>query len=437
METNLRDDRYVNELLANPQFPGLNTFVSPSRGNYLDGIQPRLGLAYDLLGNGRTVIRAGFGGATARNRPFFNTHMEAQDGSFDVTITNPALLASYPSQTAVLGGLTIQQYIKMNGGRAMYLVGNHLNIPYVYELSFGVEKALFRNSVLTVDGLRQKQTYLQSGRDENQPAVGPLSTHPRPLPQYAAVPVFNGTTSAYYTALDVQLRSQFRKASVWASYTWSRSISDGLDDNTDYTTDPYHEYGNNDRGIDEEDRRSDLSLASSVVLPRGFQLSSIVSLLTGPPWNITYGKDFDGDGITQDRPAGLSKDIGGRAHARDLAIINAARTSTTSTTLPSGLVIPALNAANCASTSSCLGAVTLGLLNQSDGQEKIDVRVTKGFDFKGGYRLEFFMEGYNILNTPSFLSPNAVISSPDFLERSAANNPRQMQWGARFNFKAR
>ena len=437
IETNLRDNKYVNELLANPQFPGIDTFISPSRGNYLDGMQPRLGVAYDVRGNGRTVVRAGFGGATARNRSFFDTQMEAQEKSFDVTIANPSLLATYPSQTAVLGGLTIQQYIKMDGGRTIYLVGNHLKIPYVYELSLGVEKALFKNTVLTVDGLRQIQTYLQSGRDENLPFVGPISTHLRPFPQYAAVTVFNGTTSAYYTALDVQLKSQFRKAFVLASYTWSKSISDGLDDNTSHTTDPYHEYGNNDRGIDEEDRRSGLSLSPLVVLPYGFQLCGIVSLLTGPPWNITYGKDFDGDGNTQDRPAGLSKDIGGRAHASDVAIINAARTSTTPTTLPSGLVIPALNAVNCASTNSCLGAVTLGQLNQSDGQEKIDVRVTKGFDFKGGYRLELFMEGYDILNTPSFKSPNAVISSPDFLERSVANNPRQMQWGARFNFKAR
>jgi len=437
VETNLRDNRYVNELLANPEFPDLNTFVSRSRGNYLDGIQPRLGLAYDLRGNGQTVIRAGFGGAAARNRPFFDTQMEAQEKSFDVTITNPALLANYPSQTAVLGGLTIQQYIQLDGGRAMYLVGNQLNIPYVYDFSLGVEKALFRNTVLTLDGIRQIQTYLQSGRDENLPVVGPLSTHPRPFPQYAAVTVFNGTTSAYYTALDAQLKSQFRKAFVLASYTWSKSISDGLDDNTSYTTDPFHEYGNNDRGFDEEDRRNGLSLSPLVELPYGFQFSGIVSLLTGPPWNITYGKDFDGDGITQDRPAGLSKDIGGRARASDLAIVNAARTSTVSTTLPSGLVIPALSAANCSSTGSCLGTVTLGQLNQSDGQEKIDLRLTKGFNFTEGYRLELFMEGYDILNTPSFLSPNGVISSPDFLERSAANNPRQLQWGVRFNFNAR
>ena len=433
-ETNLRENRSVDEMLNNPVLPGLSTFVSANRGNYLDGIQPRLGLAFDMFGNGRTVVRAGFGGMTARNRPFFDTQMMAQDSAFEVIVTNPALLATYPSQTAVLGGLSIEQYALQNGNRALYLVGNHLNIPYVYEMSLGVEKALFKDTVLTVDGLRQIQTFLQSGRDMNLPAVGPVSTHPRPLTQFGSVTVFNGTTSAYYTALDVQLKSQFKRVAAGLSYTLSKSISDGLDDNTSAISDPFHEYGNNDRGYDEEDRRSGLALSPLIKIPWDFQVSSIISLLTGPPWNIEYGKDFDGDGNTQDRPAGLAKDTGGRGNAADLAIINAARTSTTSTTLPSGLVIPALNAANCAATSSCLGPVTMAELNQSDGQEKIDVRLTKGFNFKERYRLEMFMEGYDILNTPSFQPPNATISSPDFLERSAANNPRQMQWGARFIF---
>jgi len=222
------------------------------------------------------------------------------------------------------------------------------------------------------------------------------------------------------------LKSQFRKASFLASYSYGKSISDGNDDNSSTRIDPFHLYGNNDRGIDEEDRRSDLSLSPLLKLPIDFELSGIISLMTGNPWLVNYGKDYDGDGVTTDRPAGLAKDIGGRAHASDLAIINAARTSTTTTTLPSGLKIPALN----------LPAVTMAQLNQSDGIEKIDVRLTKGFNFKERYRVEAFMEAYDVTNTPTFYSPSGTITSPSFLQRNTANNPRQMQWGARFIFGA-
>jgi hypothetical protein len=426
-ETNLRDNRYSNALLTNTQFTGIGTFITKNRGDYLKALQPRLGLAYDLMGNGKTVFRAGYGGYAARNRPFFDTQMEATEDNFTVSITNPTLLATYPSQTAVLGGLTLPQYVAQNGGRTLYLVGDHLNIPYVYELTAGVEKSLFKNTVIILDGIRQIQTGLQSGHDGNLPTVGPLSTHPRPLPQFGAATIFNSSTSGYYSALQLQVKSQYKRASVQAAYNWSKSISDGLDDNTAAISDPFHEYGNNDRGIDEEDRRSTLALTGLFKLPLGFELSGIVSLTTGPPWNVTYGKDYDGDGNTQDRPAGLPKYSGGRGNARLLGIINTARTSTTATTLPSGLVIPAIN----------LTAVTLQQLNQTDGLESVQVRATKAFDFGERYRLELFMEAYNLSNTPTFLPPSGVITSPSFLQLATANAPRQLQYGARFRFKTK
>lgn len=437
LETNLRDNTYVNHLIANPVYAGVSTFVSANRGNYIKALQPRLGLAYDLRGNGKTVIRTAYGGYAARNRPFFDTQMQAQDDNYTVTINNPALLSTYPSQTAVLGGLTLQQYVAMNGGRSLYLVGDGLNIPYIYELTFGVEQALFRNTVLTVDGIRQIQTGLQTGHDANLPSIGPLSSHPRPLPQFGSVTLFQSVTSSYYSALQIQLKSQYKRASVNLSYAWAKNISDGLDDNSSAVSDPFHVYRNNDRGLDEEDLRSTLSLSPLLDLPFGFQASGILSLTTGPPWNITYGKDFDGDGNTQDRPAGLVKNAGGHSSNTNLNIINTARTSTTATTLPSGFVVPALNSSNCAATNSCLGPVTMAQLIQSTGAKKLDVRLTKSFTFAERYRLELFMEGYDIFNTPNFLAPSGVISSPAFLTRSTANNPRQVQWGVRFNFKTR
>jgi Carboxypeptidase regulatory-like domain len=434
LETNLRDNPYVQNLLKNPEFPGLDTYVSGTRGNFKKVIQPRVGVAYNVRGNGHTVLRAGFGGYGARNRPFFDTQMESTDNNYTISITNPALLATYPSETAVLGGLTLQQYVALEGGRSLYLVGNDLNIPYVFEMTAGVEQTVLRNTVITVDGIRQDQIFLQTGRDYNLPAIGPLATHPRPLKQFGSATIFNGSTSSYYSALQIQVKSQYRWGSLQGAYTWGKVISDGLDDNSAATTDPFHVYGNNDRGLDEENLHSTLAISPIVNIPWGFMASGVIELTTGPPWNIEYGKDLDGDGNAQDRPAGLPKDSGGQHRVDYLNIINAARTATKSTTLPSGFVVPSLNSATCAATNTCLQPVTMGELTQSDGEKRFDLRLTKILTFKERYKLELFMEGYNIFNTPSFQAPNATISSPAFLTRSVADIPRQLQYGARFSF---
>ncbi|HZY09501.1 MAG TPA: hypothetical protein VFE69_17210, partial [Ilumatobacteraceae bacterium] len=70
----------------------------------------------------------------------------------------------------------------------------------------------------------------------------------------------------------------------------------------------------------------------------------------------------------------------------------------------------------------------------------LDMRVSKTFDF-GRNRLEFLLEAFNLTNhsnlrPPVGSPPNAGsnINSAAFLQRSAARDARQLQWGVRFAF---
>jgi hypothetical protein len=410
LETNLRDNAYIASLVANPQFAGLSNLIKSPRGNDLHDLQPRLGFAWDVLGDGRTVIRGGFGAYSARNRPWFDIEGQVVSSQFTVQVTNPAQLALYPDVNAVLGGISLGQYAATKGGRTLYLPGDHLSIPYVLNGTIGIQKALWKkDTVLQVDLIRQIQTGLQTGNDANLPAIGPLSTHPRPYPQFGAVTLINSTTESWYSALQVQFHTRFKRVYTQAAYTWSKVISAGNDDNANIISDPYHILGNNDRGLDEENLSQALSWTSILDLPYGFQLSTIVSLRTGPPWNITAGKDLtgDGDSATQ-RPSGLVKDAGGQNSTANLAIINAYRTS--------------LN----------LAPVTMAKLTQGDGAESLDLRLTRGFRLGERMRLDLFMEAYNAFNHANYLAPNGVLSSPAFLLRTTALDPRQLQIGLRF-----
>ena len=397
-------------MLADPAYAGLEKLVTADRGNDLNNIQPRFGFAWDTRGDGRTVVRGGLGLYSARNRPWFDITGQVISGQFSAEVTDPNLLKFYPDRTAVLGGRTIADYVKFAGGRSVYLPADNLNLPYVQNLTLGIAKALFPETSVEVDVIHQKQNDLQTGRDANLPAVGPLATHPRPLPQFSTVTLIAGRTTSTYDALQAQFKSHYRWATFQVSYTLSRAISDGTNDNAGTSVDPFNTFGNNDRGLDENDRRQALSWTSMFQVPFGIQVSAIVSLRNGNPWDITTGIDLDGDGNRQDRPAGLVKNAGGWASDANLAIINAFR------------------------ASRALAPITMAQLTLGSGDKLVDLRATKQFTVSGNRRVDVFLEAYNLLNAVNYDPPTGVITSGSFAIRTVARDARQIQWGARFSF---
>jgi hypothetical protein len=194
------------------------------------------------------------------------------------------------------------------------------------------------------------------------------------------------------------------------SYTWSKAISDGTNDNASFETDPWDTFGNDDRGLDENDRRHALSVSVIAPLPWQIQLATIVSLRSGNPWDVTAGSDLDGDGNNQDRPAGLVKNAGGRDSEASLAIINGFRQTRN------------------------LAPITLEQLTRSSRDRVVDLRATKQFRVSGNTRFDVFLEAYNLFNTVNYENPSGVITSGSFATYTTARDARQVQWGARIQF---
>lgn len=409
-DTNLRSPDLIADLLANPQFAGLGNLVTADRGNDLNNIQPRFGFAWDTRGDGRTVVRGGYGLYSGRNRPWFNIRGDVVSNQFTAEITDPNLLQFYPDTRAVLGGRTLEDYVRTAGGRAIYLPGDDLNLPYVISATAGVAQMLPGNTSIEVDFIHQRQKDLQTGRDANLPPRGPITSNPRPYPQFSSVTLINSLTNSSYDALQTQLRSRFRDTTWQVSYTFAKAISDNTNDNASFNTDPWNTFGNDDRGLDENDRRHALSLSTIAPLPWGIQFSTIVSLRTGNPWDITAGVDLDRDGNNQDRPAGLVKNAGGRASDANLAIINAFRQSRN------------------------LAPITMEQLTRTSGDRVVDLRATKMFEVGRRARFELFLEAYNALNAVNYENPSGAITSASFATYTTARDARQIQWGARIQF---
>jgi hypothetical protein len=409
-DSNLRSPDLIADLLADPQFAGLENMVTADRGNDLNNLQPRLGFAWDVRGDGGTVVRGGLGLYSGRNRPWFNIRGDVVSNQFTAEVTDPNLLQFYPDQTAVLGGRTLEDYIRTAGGRAIYLPGDDLRLPYVVSATVGIAKMLPGDTSLEIDFIHQDQRDLQTGRDANLPAVGPIARNPRPYPQFSSVTLINSLTNSKYDALQAQLRRRYRGTNWQVSYTYAKAISDNTNDNASTNTDPWNTFGNDDRGLDENDRRHAFSLSVIAPLPWGIQLATIVSLRNGNPWDVTAGIDLDGDGNNQDRPAGLVKNAGGREDEGNLAIINAFRASRN------------------------LAPITMEQLARTSGDRVVDLRGTKQFVLGSRLRLDVFLEAYNLLNTVNYENPSGVITSGSFAAYTTARDARQVQWGARIQF---
>ena len=409
-DTNLRSNDFIASLLDDPQFKGLENLVKAPRGNDLNNFQPRFGVAWDVRGDSRTVVRGGYGIYSGRNRPWFNIRGQVVSSQFTAEVTDAALLRNYPNQTAVLGGRTLEDFIRTAGNRALYLPGDELNLPFVHSATIGIAKALWADTTIEVDFIHQVQKDLQTGRDANLPARGPLASNPRPYPQFSSVTLINGLTDSTYDALQAQFKSRWKGTRWQISYTFAKAISNGTNDNASFNSDPWNTFGNNDNGLDENDRRQALSVSAILPLPYGVQLAAIVSLRNGNPWDITTGIDNDGDGNRQDRPAGLVKNAGGRESATNLAIINAYR------------------------ESRRLAPITMEQLALTSGDRVVDLRMTKQFKLGPRFRVDGFLEAYNLLNAVNYDNPTGVISSASFAVRTSARDARQVQWGARVQF---
>jgi hypothetical protein len=409
VDTNLRNNQFYTELLANPLYVNLDRFVSSDRGNDLDNIQPRLGATWDTRGNGRLVVRAGFGRYVTRNRPWFQETSMDKSLGFVVRITDPQLLRNYPDISSVLGGKTVSQFVSAGGARSLYLIGNNYQLPYSWTTTGGFGWQLNAVTSFDVDYVHNYSTDQLGTTDANLPATGAISaTNPRPVPQYSQVGVLANFGKSWYNALELQLRTRVRGTdNLQVSYAFSRSTLDGV---TFYSTYRGTERTPQQDGYNPTDTPHNLSVAASTSLPLKFQVSGVFRMLSGGPLAVTSGVDLDGDLNTQgDRPRGLPPVVGRGDVEQQLAIINAYRATRGQLPVDPALLKP-------------------------DPIFVLDLRITKVFPVGNRRRLEAFLEGYNVSNYVTLTGGSSNMGLASFLIRTGARDARQVQWGGRFVF---
>ena len=319
---------------------------------------PRVGFVYNVGGTGQTAVRGGFGiyHAQVVDNAEANYALSGPTGFFNFTaqagqIGFPSSVASVPLPSFPSGAQAPVRSLYIRPGRAGYynqffpvstLTGypNALLNPYSEQWTFGVERQLAPNWVLSADYTGSHSLRVVRPLDVDPPAsVARVITGPgtqsvraaqaanctRPLwiafyaqlgtacnsaqvanpqPAYAQILSDVNNGYGYYHALGVNLSRRFTdQFLLLASYTWSHATNNVDPDVPGQNPNDPNITGHAEYGNAIFDQRHRFVLSGFYVAPFKIAIGGIVTLASGLPYNLTTGANNFGDpGGTADRP---------------------------------------------------------------------------------------------------------------------------------------
>ncbi len=347
----------ANEDLDPSIFPIEIPYIDVSQRGDTNNFGPRAGLAWDVLGTGRTVVRGGYGLYYGHVRILGNLTEFRNYQQFSINITNP----SYPDP---YGGRDPLSFI-VSGPANITVVANDYVQPYSHQFNAGFSHQLVGAYSLHVDGVVTNTNHDRKIRDIN---ARPPGTTTRPNPTFARVDNNQSTGSARYRALYTKLEKRFSQRNQFmVTYTYVHS----RDNN------PLNRYLDPfdleiDEGPSNGERRHAVVANGSVLLPLDVTLGAVWTMRTQLPWNATAGRDLNVDGFNTDLVPGTTRNSGSRD--LNLDAVNAWRTINGRAPIPESQL-------------------------ESSRINIVDVRAMKAIRFGATTRLDLIGQVFNLFNT--------------------------------------
>ena len=402
--------------------------------NYYNTFAPRIGFAYDLAGNSKTIIRGGFGMFyeriqgndvynTGPNPPFsFNPGVSSVYFSDPSTSTINGAKASVPIFPAGVTALAYDDY----------------KLPTSMQWNFGIQQQLGQRSFFGISYVGNSNYHQRDNRelnavplsDPNRLAIknGQYTTNlARPYLGYSGITYGETATGSNYHSLQANFRvDAWEGLTFQAAYTWSHSLDYG---SVDFYTisNPFDR--SYDYGPSNLDRRHILSLNYIYQLPifrnntgvagsllGGWEFSGITLIQTGTPLTPTLGKDNLGIGGGQSRPDVVNE--------IDYPQTVSAWFDKSAFTTPPDLAF---------------GNVGRGLL-RGPGRVNFNLSLFKSFRipfgsaYPEGAHLQFRAEAFNAFNHTQFHAVEVGYNSQNFGKVTSTYDPRVWQLGLKFLF---
>jgi hypothetical protein len=425
---------------------------------------PRVGFAYNLYGDGKTVLRGGFG-------IFFDRTL---DGTWEQNaFSDPPLVqtttvnnASFDNPTGI--GSAAPPSLGPNG---LTTTGTPtFKVPSYAAFNVSWQQQLASTTVLEIAYVGSVSRHLLGEMDLNVPTLAIREANPdtplnnlRPYQGYSyfhtRLPVFTSN----YNSLQMSLNHQTRRdLTLGVSYTWSKNLTDNWNDrgtpstggalsgppgsaNT-YAYDPKLDYGPS--GLNQPQIfianfvykepffREQHSLAGHVL--GGWELSGIVSLNSGLSTNAYQKVDPFACAPDTDNPNVCAA---GRAPGTTLGGFGMVNPNADISPRPDQVSAVHLTktqtqwftTSSFATAQGHFGSSAVGNI-LSPGTEKVDMGLLKNFRFTESINLQMRAEAFNLFNHTNFWLIDTGLGDGTFGQATSAHMPRTMQFSGKLYF---